>query len=156
MKKTFFLLMVSLFAVAAFAQTGMFDLSYGQNIEDAHKALLAKGFKVVEQLAPTTEYSNKSVPNLISLKVRDAEDNGTISGWTIKYQVDGDQDKIDKFVTDLDALQGVTSYYDDWFGEWVWVLDNYNAIYMSLSLEEVFLTIDYTVYDDSADYYDWW
>ncbi|MDD3235907.1 MAG: hypothetical protein PHH43_06230, partial [Candidatus Cloacimonetes bacterium] len=59
-------------------------------------------------------------------------------------------------IADLDELQDVTSYYDDYTEEYVWELDNYNAIYMSLSEERAIMTIDYTEYDDYYYYDDYW
>jgi len=156
MKKTFLFLLISLFAVAVFAQTGMFDLSYGQNIDDAHKALLTKGFTVAEKTETTTEYSNTKIPHLLSLKISYNKEDQEIIDWIIKYQVNGDQELIDKYIADLDELQDVTSYYDDYTEEYVWELDNYNAIYMSLSEERAIMTIDYTEYDDYYYYDDYW
>jgi hypothetical protein len=153
MKKSLLFVLFCLLVTTFFAQTGLFDLSYGQDLGEAHKALLAKGFKEVERTDSVVKYTNAKIPELKVLEVRDSNDDGTISGWTARYNVEGNKALVDKLKAQLDTLHDTESYYDDYFEEWVWELANDNAIYFSLTDDDKTLIIQYTVYDD---YYDWW
>ena len=152
MKKSLILVLLSLLATAIFAQTGLFDLSFKQDIKEAHKALLAKGFKESDRTAELVKYTNAKMPELIELEVRNLNDDGTISGWTARYMVKDNEALINQLRTQLDTMHETEGYYDDYFEEWVWELANDKAVYMSLSSDESNLEIQYTEYDD---YWDW-
>ncbi|PKN73852.1 MAG: hypothetical protein CVU50_01305 [Candidatus Cloacimonetes bacterium HGW-Cloacimonetes-3] len=154
MKRTLLICLFIALVLGLFAQKGMFDISFGQDISDVNKALLAKGFTVSEKTDTSTLYKSTKIPRLASLSVRDLDKNGTVSGWTIRFTVNGDQTIIDKYMADLTALHKVESYYDDYYEEDVWELENEKAIYVYPTGDESeTLIIEYTDFDD---YWDYW
>jgi hypothetical protein len=153
MKKTLLICSFIVLAISLFAQKGMFDISFDQDVKEVHKALLAKGFTEGEKTSSFTQYSNPKIPMLQLLTVRDSEEDGTVSGWTIKYIVNGDQALIDKYMADLTALHKVEPYYDDYYEEDVWELENYNAIYAYTLEDGKIMVIEYTYFDDWEYWY---
>jgi hypothetical protein len=159
MKKSILMAMFCMLLAVLFAQTdlpaqtGLFGLSFEQDMGAAHKALLAKGFKENERAETAVTYTNAKIPELISLEVRNLNDDGSVSGWTAKYSQKDNLELESKLKKELVFLHDQQPYYDDYFDEWVWELDNDNAIYFSYNVEDSTLIINYTVYDDSSD---WW
>ncbi len=155
MKKALLICSFIVLFISLFAQKGMFDISFGQDTQEVRKALLAKGYTEGEKTTSSTVYHNPKIPDLQSLQVRDYEENGTVSGWTIKFVVNDDEAKINKYMEDLTALHKVSSYYDDLYEEEVWELDNNKAIYVYPSDDNSVLTIEYTEYDDWGYWEEW-
>jgi hypothetical protein len=145
-------LLLCLMGSSLFAQKGLFGLSYGQDLKEARKALLTQGFTKFNQYFDTDEYANKQIPALYFVGLNDYNKNGTLSGWTVYYHVNGDQKLIDKVKAELDALHKNISYHDNVFDERSWELGNEHTVYLKRIDDNKTLVIDY----GDAEYYDDW
>ncbi len=136
-----------------FAQTGMFGISFGQEKSKVQTELKAKGFVETDKTVSIFNYTNSKIPDLASLKLYINEEKGIVTGWVVKYSVNGDQAKIDKIFNDLTEMHDVSPFYDDYYEEHVWELDNGKAAYVYVDPDSSTLTIDYTEFDDSYYWY---
>lgn len=155
MKRYILLAILCLFMAALMAQTGLFDLSFGQSTAEAHTALLAKGFKETERGFMYVDYKNDQVPELSILGVYDHTDEGTISDWSAYYKVLDNPKLIDKILADITAIHkkepDSTSVQD----EWTWKLDAPYGLHVSLSEDRAILKIEYTTNQDESETMDW-
>ncbi|MDD3563097.1 MAG: hypothetical protein PHR32_05435 [Candidatus Cloacimonetes bacterium] len=144
MKKYIILAALCLFMAVLMAQTGLYDLSYAQDMAEAHKALLAKGFQESNRNDLSVTYTNDQIPGLIYLEIRDVLDTKTISSWTVRFDVEDNAGMIQKLIADLTAIhkkEPVTSDFDD---RWEWDLGSTYGVNMLLYEEQSTLSVNYT------------
>ncbi|MCB5272045.1 MAG: hypothetical protein LHW56_09405 [Candidatus Cloacimonetes bacterium] len=143
MKRYILLAMLCLGMAFLMAETGLFDLSYGQNMAEAHKALLAKGFQETQRNAKSVSYINSKIPGLNTLEVMDYFQNGTVSEWTARYDVKDKAKLAQELISDLTAIHGKESTqiyltHNRW-----WKLANPYALQVRFSDDLSILTIEY-------------
>ncbi len=154
MKKVILISLFILSCVMLLAQTGMFNISFGQDYQTAVSSLLKQGFTQTDTTSTSRTFVNSKIPSLAKLQLRDTYSEKKVSGWTMYYRVGGDEAVIKDFKDKLDALHKVTSYYDDYYDEEVWELNDTYAIYFyTLDYDET-LVIEYTELSDDDYYYD--
>jgi hypothetical protein len=143
--------MLFLFMAALMAETGLFDLSYGQDMAEAHTALLAKGFQETQRTAGSVSYTNSKIPGLTSLEVKDYFHHGTVSEWTAIYNVQDKAKLTEKIISDLTAIHGKESAQIYLTHEWWWMMADPYAIYVTLSDDLSTMTVAYSNDDVAQD-----
>ncbi|MCK9584184.1 MAG: hypothetical protein M0R69_04645 [Candidatus Cloacimonetes bacterium] len=160
MKKYILLATLYLFMAALMARvTGLYDLSYAQDMAEAHEALLAKGFEEIENDYAAVIYRNAKIPELIDLELQDTFDVGSISSWTARFNVKDNPGFVQKMLSDLKAIHKKepapsAPNIEDWF----WDLGDTYELGMYLSEDKSTLTIEYIDIDESwfwGDSSDW-
>ncbi|MDD2423884.1 MAG: hypothetical protein PHG34_06715 [Candidatus Cloacimonetes bacterium] len=149
MKRYILLVMLLLFMAALMAETGLFDLSYGQDMADAHTALLAKGFEETKRGAHFVVYDNDQIPGLMDLEIRDIFEDGTVSSWTARYYLPYAPGLVGKMLADLKAYHQMEPelIYPN---TWTWEFGYPNELDMRLSVDQLWLVIDYTNLDEQG------
>lgn len=159
MKRYILLAMLYLFIAVLMAETGLFDLSYGQDLAEAHTALLTKGFQETQRDDSPRTYKNDQIPGLIDLQISDTFEVDTVSSWTVHYNVKDNAGLVQKLLSDLKAIHKKEPVqYDSNFDEWFWDLGDTYEMGMYLSEDRSTLTIEYTDLDESwywGDASDW-
>ncbi|MDD3563094.1 MAG: hypothetical protein PHR32_05420 [Candidatus Cloacimonetes bacterium] len=151
MKRSILLAMLYLFMAILMAETGLFDLSYGQNLAEAHAALLAKGFLETDRDDLSVSYANAKIPGLIELEVWEVFEDGTISGWTALYKVQDNPGLVQKMLSELSAMHKVEPERNESTNEWIWDLGSTYGLSMKISVNGESLTVDY--WDTEEDLY---
>lgn len=154
MKKYILLASLFLFMAVLAAETGLFDLSYGQSLAEAHKALLAKGFQETKRNSLYVSYKNDQIPGLIVLEISDTFGEESISSWTVKYDMNV-AGILEKMLSDLATIHKAEPYYDNIFGMWTWEMDSPYGLSAALSKDQSRLTIEYTNSDEIWEYFNW-
>jgi len=154
MRKFILVFVIGIFCLGLFAQKGMFDIAFDQDMKEVHKILTDNGFVETWRNEKEVTYNNPKIPDLKQLKVKDTDIKGKVSSWSIQYDIDSESEIPDKIREELDELYG-TSFYDSYFDEWVWEIDMDYAIYYYFNEEKNVLTILYDI-NDLDYYYDLW
>lgn len=153
MKRYILVAALYLFMAVLMAETGLFDLNFGQDLAEAHEALLAKGFLETQRDDTSVTYKNAQIPGLIDLEIWDSNDVDTISGWTVHYDIKDNAGLVQKMLADLKAIhENEPVKSDSIFEEWFWDLGYSYEMGMSLSEDKSMLTIDYV---DANDGWHW-
>ncbi len=155
MKQFLFTVLLSFLFITLFAQTGMFGISFNQSFTDAQKVLKDKGFVETEKVIGKAVYTNSKIKGLESVRLNLDGETNVVTGWVIKYSAKGDKAFIDKLTKDLTDLHKVNPFYDDYYGEDVWELENGKAVYVAIDSNDDIVSMEYTEFDESY-YDDWW
>ncbi|MCB5266180.1 MAG: hypothetical protein LHW41_08100 [Candidatus Cloacimonetes bacterium] len=149
MKRYILVVGLYLFIAVLMAETGLFDLSYGQDLAEAHAALLAKGFEETGSDDFMIIYINDQIPELIDLEVWDSFDEDTVSSWIVRYNVQDNAGLVQKLLSDLKAIHKKDPIKNDSnFDEWFWDLGDTYEMGMYLSEDKSTLTIEYIDIDE--------
>ncbi|MDD2423883.1 MAG: hypothetical protein PHG34_06710 [Candidatus Cloacimonetes bacterium] len=152
MKRYILLAILCLFMAALMAQTGLFDLSFGQSTAEAHAALLEKGFLETDRDDLSVIYENAKIPGLTELEVWDVFDDGTISGWTARYYMTYAPGLVQKMLSELSAMHKGEPERNESTNEWIWDLGSTYRLSMKIPVnDEESLTVDY--WDTEEDLY---
>jgi len=151
MKQLLFTILLVTLALGLSAQTGLFGISFGQSRAEAQKMLTQSGFIVDESKDDEISFSNPKIEGLTDLSV-EFDSEGGVSGWEIKYDLKDHPKLADEISDQLTDLHGIAPWWDEYWEEWVWELENDMAIYVYMTTE--YLRVDYDVWDDSYGY--WW
>ncbi|HOH79345.1 MAG TPA: hypothetical protein PLO35_06465 [Candidatus Cloacimonadota bacterium] len=138
-------------AIGLCAQTGLFGISFGQSRADVQSNLTKAGFTVEESKDTQIRYTNPKIENLTELAVEFSFEGG-VKSWEIYYSTIDKPGVLDDVMKQLSDLHGSEPWWDDYFEEWIWDLENDMAVYMYEG--EDYIRVDYDVWDDSFDY--WW
>ena len=126
MKKIMILLILIVASAAAFAQTGLFELSYGDSFEDCETTLVDKGFSNnIGDFGPN--YFEPDDLGYVAYIELNLDDTRHLKGWTVVYtgEVHDDYEEV--------AMDAIISWhgedydvdYDDWdFEYYEWELEN--------------------------------
>lgn len=151
MKQILFTVILITLAISLSAQTGLFGISFGQNRHDVQEMLTKAGFKLDESKEDKLKFTNSKIKGLTELSVEFGSEGG-VTSWEIKYNTKDNPELVDEITNQLTDLHEISPWWDDYWEEWVWELENYMAVYMYSSGE--YLRVDYDEWDDSYDY--WW
>lgn len=126
MKKLMLLLVLIVASAAAFAQTGLFELSYGDSFEDCETTLVDKGFSnYIGDFGPN--YFEPDDLGYVAFIELSFDENDLLKEWTVAYT-----DEVYDDCEDV-ALDAVISWhgedyelnYDDWDDEYyAWEIEN--------------------------------
>ena len=151
MNKMFLLLIMSALVFALGAQTGLFDLSYGDTRETALETLKQNGFEISTDdgtsvdLVPTDNY----LVDRIYLTFN--SDTSTLESWSIAYNPQEDED-IEQMVMDaLISRHGEDYVWDDFYMQYYWSLENDRYVYAGYDYEEIYYWAEYTSSESVPD-----
>lgn len=152
MKKTLLILSFVILAVSIYAQTGLWGIAFDQKIADTKAALKKAGFSIATESETYINATNKSITILKEMNIYFNKETKQVSSWSIYFDRSKATDARDQVMKLVESTNGEYSFYDDEYDEYVWELENGNAIYFSPNSEN--LTVSYDIFDDY--YYDWW
>ncbi|MDD4223033.1 MAG: hypothetical protein PHD87_00400 [Candidatus Cloacimonetes bacterium] len=124
MNKTLLTLLLLALALSLGAQAGLFDISYGMSREETIELMDIQDFSVADEgdnwlvLIPSDNYY------VDSIEIRFAEDGSGISGWTIVYLPQDDEDIEDLVLEALIERHGDDYEWDYYLLEYCWDLDD--------------------------------
>ncbi|MBM4403255.1 MAG: hypothetical protein FJ042_02530 [Candidatus Cloacimonetes bacterium] len=150
MIKRIVILFVCIFAWALYAQTGLFDLTYGEALSTAKGKLSSAGFVLVDQSSSVVEYTpseqskSYNIVDGIILIVNPGSDKTV--GWFIKYNGENTTE-LDSIVLDaLLEMHGENNEYDESTDQLLWNLGGTRSLHVMYTMENC-LSI---LYFDSA------
>ena len=151
MKQLLVTLILLALAIGLIAQTGLYGISFGQSRDDVQSNLIKTGFKVEESKDTEISFTNPKMEDLTELAVEFGSEGG-VTSWEINFNTKDKPGLVDEVMKQLSDLHGSEPWWDDYFEEWIWDLENDMAVYMYEG--EDYIRVDYDVWDDSYDY--WW
>lgn len=146
---------MSLLIAVLAAETGLFELSFGQSSQEADKALLAKGFQETARGFMYVIYENDQMPELERILVYDYTNNGTISDWSTEYRVKDNPKLIEKILADLTAIHGVEPQIISSLNEWIWIIQDPYELRASLGEDKSILQVEYITDQEMKEMMDW-
>lgn len=146
---------MSLLIAVLAAETGLFELSFGQSSQEADKALLAKGFQETARGFMYVIYENDQMPELERIVVYDYTNNGTISDWSTEYRVKDNPKLIEKILADLTAIHGVEPQIISSLNEWIWIIQDPYELRASLGEDKSILQVEYITDQEMKEMMDW-
>ena len=155
MKRYILLAALCLFMAALMAEPGLFELSFGQNLEEAHAALLVKGFHETERGFMYVDYKNDKIPELSILAVYDHTNKGTISDWSVYYEVQDNPKLIEKILSDLTVIHKKEPDSTSVQNEWICKMNAPSGLRVSLSEDRAILKVEYSSDQDELEAMDW-
>jgi len=150
------ILVLCLTAYSLIAQTGLFDLTYGEPISNSRSNLTAKRMEIIYQSDTVIEYVPKSesasysyVDGIILVLVPQTQ---KLAGWFIVYNSENSAD-VDKVILDaLAEMHGYDSEYVEESDQIIWRLggtrslhvmhtteNSLSVLYFDAKYEELFL-----------------
>lgn len=120
MKKILVMGLIALMAAVLSAQTGLFDLSFGDSMDDAIEILESNGFSVDEtgeNYMVMVDEENYYV-NYLRMNFAD----GLLVGWSIEYNDPDDEDIEDLVMDALVSRHGEDYYWEDDWEYYYWNL----------------------------------
>lgn len=155
MKRHILIIAMSLLIAVLAAETGLFELSFGQSSQEADKALLAKGFQETARGFMYVIYENDQMPELERIVVYDYTNNGTISDWSTEYRVKDNPKLIEKILADLTAIHGVEPQIISSLNEWIWIIQDPYELRASLGEDKSILQVEYITDQEMKEMMDW-
>ena len=139
MIKRILILVLCLAAYTLSAQTGLFDLTYGESISSSKDKMEANSFTMIDQRDSVVEYvpdsespSYKYVDGIILIVVPQTQ---KLAGWFIKYNGENSTD-VDKVVLDaLVEMHGDDSEYDEDTDQLMWMLGGTRSLHVMYTME---------------------
>lgn len=152
MKKLLLLITFAALTLGIFAQTGIWGLAYNQSIDDARSIMKSKGFTISEENDTMISYTNPTMPSVEKVTLKKTGTGEKLRSWIIDYKGNNESTLKQTVFDELNKIHGDISYFDDYWEEWVWELENDMAIYVYISSDGI-ISVEYTEF-----YYDdyWW
>ncbi len=130
------------------AQTGLFRLSYEQNVAAADSILRANNMipkAVVNNRIEYVESAGKYLENMI-LFVK-PEDN-TVIGWSIKYRKTNTAEMDSIILNTLVVLHGDKNHYDEATDQLIWFLTDKRSVHVMYSENQEMIVLYYDSFYD--------
>jgi hypothetical protein len=123
MKIVMFILLLALTAVTLPAQTGLFGLSYGDNLNRADSLMSSNGFIARSVEGSMVKYHSDFNELVESIVLFVQPEKEILAGWFVKYSNDNTEQQ-DHFVLDkLHEMHGVEVLVDQETEKVTWVFD---------------------------------
>lgn len=133
MKKTILTLAFIVLTLGLFAQTGLFDISYGQNRSDVEKNLKSQGFVVAETNDSEIVFNSPSIAYLNYIGISFDKDN-QVDYWEIEYVPKDLEAFFEEMEQTLSEIHGKSRYMrENYLG---WLLENDKAVYLMIINDE--------------------
>ncbi len=142
MKKIYLTLLLAALLAGLSAQTGLFELSYGDTKEAALANLEDKGFSVVRDSLETVVVSDGG--DLVeSIELSFSGEDDTLNGWTV-YYIPQDDDDIEEMVVDfIISWHGDDYEYDPDWEMYIWELDEDHSVSAYYDWDYYYFIADY-------------
>ena len=124
MKKLTLILLLALFAAFSYAQTGLFGLSYGDNLEKVQKLLSEEPLDFLVESHEGIEYTfvpqdNQYIDHIVAVF---SEDNGALVMWRVSFIEQEDEDAEDIAYDSAYEWHGEETEWDENFELYIWDL----------------------------------
>lgn len=129
MKKIIYTLMALIFATVLSAHTGLFNLSYGMDADEASQTLAESDFELYHEIdnrLSFIDFDNYYVDEII-LYLSDYD--GSLTDWVV-YYLDQDDEDIEDLVLDALIERHGTDFAVNFFDEiFIWELDDIHTVF---------------------------
>jgi len=154
MKKALLMIGLVLLATVIFAQSSLYDLSYGATLNDTVSKLKAKGFVETARTDQYVTLSGGKDPILPLIKLYFNPDSPNISSWRLDYNLKGNPDLEKTILASLKALHGECTVTDDYDCDYIWYFADDKALYITVYAgDSMTLEYNYGNWDDDDYYY---
>ncbi len=127
MKKLIYTLLTLALTAILGAQTGLFDLSFDIEADEAIEILEASGFKIINETSNRITFSDSENPYVDDIWLY-FDNDGSLDHWTIFYLPQDDEDIEDLVIDALIARHGVDFGVNFIYEEFIWELDAYHSV----------------------------
>jgi len=124
------IILLTVFAVYAHAQQGLFDLSYDLPLQTANDILEEGGFFLYDSRGNVGEYRSQDNIYVSSILLMAEPEKKTLAGWLIKYSKENSADN-DAYVLDtLQKMHGEKNHYDKDTEQLIWFLTDSRTVHV--------------------------
>lgn len=146
MKKIIFLLITLALSAGLFAQSGLFNLSYGMTLEEADSILGAAGFQAEGSQKSAVKYYS-DINELVSAILVFLEPNTQrIAGWFIKYNPANGEDNDHLVIERISNMHGVTNDFEEETQQLIWFLSNTRTLHVMYAQDGSLTALYYDSY----------
>ncbi|NLW19169.1 MAG: hypothetical protein GXY81_05715 [Candidatus Cloacimonetes bacterium] len=142
MKKLIYTLLALVFATVLSAQTGLFNLSYGMDADEASEILSESGFELYIENGNRLsfiDYDNYYVDEIV---LNFSDYDGTLENWVVYYLQQDDED-IEDLVLDALIERHGDDFAVDFYNEvFIWELDDIHTIVAGW--DDYYLYVEYS------------
>jgi hypothetical protein len=128
MKRIAMLIALLVLFVTLGAQTGLFELSYGDDVDYCEELMAAKGFELSNDSGNVQTYVSEDNNWVDTIELEFDLYDGVLTGWSVYYNPQSDED-IEQEVLDILVEYHGDDYewydYDDYY---VWDLENGHSV----------------------------
>jgi len=142
MDKTWFLLLFCLVLGSLSAQTGLFDLYFGQDKSEAIEFLDEYGFTLSNTISQTLSFENETNDYVHKIDLTFDEEDKLLS-WDIYYNFVEDEDIEDLVYDALIERHGDDYEYDDEFDLRTWYLEEDHCVTAGIEMTYEFYLVSY-------------
>lgn len=144
MNKIFLAPLLLILAFSLGAQTGLFDISYDMNREEAIEHLGSEGFEVSKEVENRLELLPLDNYYVEKIEIDFTDDGEEITGWSITYWPQSDEDIEDLVMEALIGRHGEYYDWDDWLETYYWDLGEGHWVYAGWDWDYEMFWVDYT------------
>jgi len=152
MKKTTFLFLLLVLAVALSAQASLFGLEFGAKTEDVKALLKSEGFSEYSQNDNLIVFTPASASVIPTIKLTLTDDGSKLYRWTVTYPTTGNEDITLDVLAALAEIHGTVDVVDDYGMDYIWYFPGDRALYINDIGDKLLLDYTFGNWDDD-DYY---
>ncbi|MCB5224560.1 MAG: hypothetical protein WCY21_06775 [Candidatus Cloacimonadaceae bacterium] len=127
MKKLIYTLLALALTAVLGAQTGLFNLSFDIEADEAIEILEASGFEIIDETSDRIRFSDSENPYVDEIWLYFAGDD-SLESWTIFYLPQDDEDIEDLVMDALIERHGTDFAVDFIYEEFYWDLDEFHSV----------------------------
>lgn len=152
MKKIIFLLIIVAISSGLFAQSGLFNLSYGMSLAEADSILARASFQPEGSQKQAVKYYSDINEFVSAILVFLEPNSQRIAGWFIKYNSDNGEDNDHLVIDRISNMHGETNHFEEETQQLIWFLTNTRTLHVMYAQDGSLTALYYDSY--FADLFD--
>jgi hypothetical protein len=133
-------------AAGLFAQTGLFNLSYGMSLDQADSILAQAGFFPEASEDHAVKYYSDINEFVYAIMVFLEPNSQRIAGWFIKYNADNGEDNDHLVIDRISDMHGKTNHFEEETQQLIWFLTNTRTLHVMYAQDGSLTALYYDSY----------
>ena len=145
MNKIYLILLLVMLSAALTAQTGLFELSFGDSRETALATLEKVNFSITDDSGTKVTLADEDNSLVEGIVLNFSEKDSTLVGWTVTYIEQEDEDIESTVIGILGSWHGDDYVWDDDMEEYYWYLDDTHTVAAWYDYFDSYFIVDYYI-----------
>ncbi|MCK9584925.1 MAG: hypothetical protein M0R69_08520 [Candidatus Cloacimonetes bacterium] len=146
LKKIIFLLITLALSWGLFAQSGLFNLSYGMPLDEADTILATAGFRPEGSEKNAVKYYSDINEFVAAILVFLEPKTQRIAGWFIKYNPDNGEDNDHLVIDRIANMHGETNHFEEETQQLIWFLTDTRTLHVMYAQDGSLTALYYDSY----------
>lgn len=146
MKKTILLLITLALSWGLFAQSGLFNLSYGMTLDEADAILGQAGFHAEGSQKNAVKYYSDINEFVSAIMVFLEPNTQRVAGWFIRYNPTNGEDNDHLVIDRIANMHGETNHFEEDTQQLIWFLTNTRTLHVMYAQDGSLTALYYDSY----------